>query len=166
VKRAAAIILTIVALSAPACRGGLQSDSADGADDSAVPVTTIADGDTIHVLIDGRRERVRLIGLDAPEIAHPDIAAECYGRASTEFTQRSLEGRSVRIEFDAQRRDRFGRLLAYVFHRGELFNETLVAGGFAIERPYPPNLAHQEELQRAETQARQDRRGLWGACQR
>lgn len=166
VKRAAAFVLTLVALSAPACRGEPQSDSADAPHDSIVPVTRIADGDTIHVLLNGRRERLRLIGLDAPEIAHPDIAAECYGTASARFTRRSLEGRSVRLEFDVERRDRFGRLLAYVFHRGELFNQTLVADGFAIERSYPPNLAHQEELQRAEADARLHLRGLWGACKR
>jgi micrococcal nuclease len=166
VKKLAALILTLAALSAPACRGEPESDSAGVAPDTLVPVTAIADGDTIHVLIGGRRERLRLIGLDAPETAHPDIAAECYGKASARFTQRSLERRSVRLEFDVERRDRFGRLLAYVFHRGELFNATLVAEGFAIERPYPPNLAHKEELQSAETDARRHRRGLWGACER
>jgi micrococcal nuclease len=165
VKRAAAIMLAVAALSATGCRSETQSDSADGAHVSVVPVTGIADGDTIHVLLNGRRERLRLIGLDAPEIAHPDIAAECYGTTSARFTQRSLEGRHVRLEFDVERRDRFGRLLAYVFHRGELFNTTLVADGFAIEHSYPPNLAHQEEFQRAEMDARRHLLGLWGACE-
>lgn len=126
----------------------------------------MVDGDTIHILLDGRTERLRLIGLDAPEIDHPDQAAECFGEESALFTQRSLEGRSIRIEFDVERRDRFDRLLAYVFLGRELFNETLVAEGFAIERSYPPNLAHQEELRKAEIEARQDRRGLWSACER
>jgi len=163
---AAAVILTVVALSATGCRGKTKSESADVVLHSLVPVTGVADGDTIHVLLDGREERLRLIGLDAPEIAHPATTAECYGTASARFTQRSLEGRSVRLEFDVERQDRFGRLLAYVFHGGELFNEKLLAEGFAIERSYPPNLAHQEELQRAETDARHHRRGLWAACKR
>jgi micrococcal nuclease len=124
------------------------------------------DGDTIHVLFDGRTERVRLIGVDAPEIDHPDQPAECFGEESALFTQRSLEGGRIHIEFDVERRDRFDRLLGYVFLGGELFNSTLVSHGFAIERAYPPNLAHQEELRLAETEARRNRRGLWGACER
>src|SRR5688572_7437804 len=100
VKRAAAVMLAVAALSATGCRRETQSDSGDGAHVSVVSVTGIADGDTIHVLLNGRRERLRLIGLDAPEIAHPDIAAECYGTTSARFTQRSLEGRRVRLEFD------------------------------------------------------------------
>jgi micrococcal nuclease len=124
------------------------------------------DGDSIHVLISGRTERLRLIGVDAPEIDHPDQPAECFGEESASFTKRSLEDRRIRIEFDVERRDRFDRLLAYVFLGGELFNETLVGEGFAIERSYPPNLAHQEELRKAEMEARQERRGLWNACER
>lgn len=131
----------------------------------SVPVTQVVDGDTIHVLLDGRTERVRLIGVDAPEIDHPDQPAECFGEESASFSQRSLEGQRINLEFDVERRDRFDRLLAYVFLSGELFNATLVSRGFAIERAYPPNLARQEELRIAEREARRNRRGLWGACE-
>jgi micrococcal nuclease len=129
-------------------------------------VTEVVDGDTIHVLLAGQTERLRLIGVDAPELEHPPEPAECFGRESATFTQSSLDGRRVDIEFDVERRDRFGRLLAYVFRGGELFNRTLVSQGFAVERSYPPNLAHQDELRAAEEEARQNERGLSTACGR
>jgi micrococcal nuclease len=165
VKRAA-VAFTLIALTASGCRQDQQPRPANEGTTGSVPVTRVVDGDTIHVLLGGRIERLRLIGVDAPEIDHPEQPAECYGKESARFAQRSLDGRTIRIEFDVERRDRFDRLLAYVFMEGELFNETLVAEGFAIERSYPPNLAHQEELRKAEIEARQERRGLWRACER
>jgi micrococcal nuclease len=139
--------------------------SSDQAARLTVPVTHVVDGDTIRVVVGGRAERVRLIGLDAPEIEHPPQPAECFGPAAFRFTRRTLDGRSVSLEFDVRRRDRFGRLLAYVFHRGRLFNRTLVSRGFAVEHAYPPNLARQDELRLAEEAARRNGRGLWGACE-
>jgi micrococcal nuclease len=164
VKRAKVVGLTAVVLSTAGCLQGEDTRSTGVAQQSAGLVTTVVDGDTIHVLLGAGSERVRLIGVDAPEIAHPPQPAECFGEESAAFAERWLEGRSVRMEFDVERRDRFDRLLAYVFQGGGLFNERLVAEGFAVERSYPPNLAHQEELRRAETEARQERRGLWGPC--
>jgi micrococcal nuclease len=154
-----------IGLLTAACAGGAMPSS-DRAVKLTVPVTHVVDGDTIRVALGGRAERVRLIGLDAPEIAHAPQPAECFGPAAFRFTRRSLDGRSVAIEFDVERRDRFGRLLAYVFHRGRLFNGTLVSRGFAVERAYPPNLARQVVLREAEEEARRNRRGLWEACER
>jgi micrococcal nuclease len=166
VKRTAAVAFTAIALNAAGCRQTQETKSSEVAQKTAGLVTTVVDGDSIHVLIGGRTERLRLIGVDAPEIEHRDQPAECFGEDSALFTRRSLEDRRIRIEFDVERRDRFDRLLAYVFFGGELFNETLVAEGFAIERSYPPNLAHQEVLRKAEVEARVERRGLWSACER
>jgi micrococcal nuclease len=163
VKRA--ILIAVVAIVLNAGCSDQPTTSPGVAPTASVPVTEVVDGDTIHVLLDGRTERIRLIGMDAPEIEHPPQPAECFGDASAAFAARALRGASVRIEFDVERRDRFDRLLAYVFRGDELFNATLVSRGFAIERAYPPNLAHQEELRLAETDARRNRRGLWGACE-
>jgi micrococcal nuclease len=129
-------------------------------------VTEVVDGDTIRVLLAGRIERLRLIGVDAPEVEHPDKEAECFGKQAASFTSRSLEGRSISLEFDVERRDRFGRLLAYIFRDRALFNRILVFRGFAVERAYPPNVTRQAELREAEEEARRDRRGLWAACRR
>ncbi|HEV2907237.1 MAG TPA: thermonuclease family protein [Actinomycetota bacterium] len=164
-KTTAAVALAI-AVSASGCGQARQSTSTEGVPRTDGLVTTVVDGDSIHVILGSTTERLRLIGVDAPEVRHPDQPAECFGEEAALFTQRSLEGRSVRIEYDIERRDRFDRLLAYVFQGGRLFNETLVAEGFAFERSYPPNLAHQEELRRAEIEARRSRRGLWDACER
>jgi micrococcal nuclease len=163
VKRASLIALVVVVMSAGCADHPTTSTGA--APKASVPVTDVVDGDTIHVLLHGRTERIRLIGVDAPEIEHPPQPAECFGVASATFAAGALREASVRIEFDVERRDRFGRLLAYVFRGDELFNAILVSRGFAIERAYPPNLARQEELRIAETEARRNLRGLWGACQ-
>ena len=165
VKRAAGVALAAIALTV-GCRQAQETTATEAAQTTAGLVATVVDGDSIHVLIDGRTERLRLIGVDAPEVDHPDQPAKCFGEESALFTRRSLEGRSVELEFDVERRDRFDRLLAYVFQGKELFNKRLVAGGYAIERSYPPNLARQEELRIAEVEARRGRRGLWGACER
>jgi micrococcal nuclease len=163
-KRASVVVLVAIVLNAGCADQPTTSPGV--APTLSVPITDVVDGDTIHVLLDGRIERVRLIGVDAPEIDHPDQPAECFGEESALFTRRRLEGGRVEIEFDVERRDRFDRLLGYVFLDGELFNATLVSRGFAIERAYPPNLARQEELRIAEIEARRNRRGLWGACER
>ena len=165
-KRATASALAAIALIAQGCRQTQPATSTEEVQPAEGVVTTVVDADSIHVILGERTERIRLIGVDAPEVDHPDQPAECYGHESANFTQRTLEGRSIRIEFDVERRDRFDRVLAYVFHDSELFNEKLVAEGFAVERSYPPNLAHQEELRGAEAEARQNGRGLWGACER
>lgn len=164
-KTTAAVALAI-AVSSSGCRQARQSTSIEGVPRTDGLVTTVVDGDSIHVILGSTTERLRLIGVDAPEVRHPDQPAECFGEEAALFTRRSLEGRSVRIEYDVERRDRFDRLLAYVFQGGKLFNTTLVAQGYAIERSYPPNLAYQEELRRAEIDARRNRRGLWDVCER
>jgi micrococcal nuclease len=158
--------LTAIALIAQGCRQTQPATSTEESQPTRGLVTTVVDGDSIHVFLGERTERLRLIGVDAPEIEHPDQPAECYGQEAALYTRRTLEGRSVRIQYDLQRRDRFDRVLAYVFEGSTLFNVTLVKEGFAVERSYPPNLAHQEELRRAEIDARRNRRGLWEACER
>jgi micrococcal nuclease len=128
-------------------------------------VASVLDGDTFRAFVREREERIRLIGVDAPETAHPGRDGECFGEAAATFTQRKLEGRRIRLEFDSQRRDRFGRLLAYAFLGDALFNEVLIAEGFAIAKSYPPNLRHQPRLFLAEAEARRLQLGLWGVCE-
>ena len=120
----------------------------------------MVDGDTIHVRVDGRRERVRYIGVDTPE------RAGCYARAAWAFNSALVRGRRVDLRTDAERRDRYGRLLAYVYRRpdGLFVNAELVRRGFATILTIPPNLAQAELFARLERGARERRRGLWGAC--
>jgi micrococcal nuclease len=129
-------------------------------------VTKIVDGDTIHVRIGGRREKVRYIGVDTPETHKPGTLVQCYGRAASAFNARLLAGRRVELRTDAESRDRYGRLLAYVYRRpdGLFVNAELVRRGFATILTIPPNVAHADEFLRLQRAARQAGRGLWAAC--
>ena len=78
-------------------------------------VVRVVDGDTVRLAINGDEENVRLIGIDTPETVHPTRGEEPYGKEASDFTKQLLEGRSVYLEFDIEERDRFGRLLAYLY---------------------------------------------------
>ena len=125
-------------------------------------MTRVVDGDTPAI----GDERVRLIGVDAPESVRPGHPVECFGRAASAFTERLVEGRRVRLEFDVERRDRYGRLLAYVRRAGDgrFVNAALVREGYATPFTVPPNVRHAERFAALARGARRTGRGLWGAC--
>jgi micrococcal nuclease len=142
-------------------------------------VTRVIDGDTIEVRLGGRREDVRLIGVDTPETVKPDAPVQCFGPHASDFTHRRLEGRRVRLVFGAERRDVYGRLLAYLYlaqatsyvsphvkspQRERLFNAVLVRRGLARTLTIPPNDRFAPRLRRIELAAARRGRGLWGAC--
>jgi micrococcal nuclease len=127
-------------------------------------VMAVFDGDTVEVAWRGRREPVRLLGVDTPETVHPERPVECFGPESAAFTRARLLGRRVRLEFDRERRDAYGRLLAYVELDGRRFNDELLSGGYARLLVLPPNDTHGRVLLDAELAARSAGRGLWGAC--
>jgi micrococcal nuclease len=127
-------------------------------------VSRVIDGDTIEVQFKGETIDVRLIGVDTPETVAPGQPVECFGKAASSFAENSMEGERVRLEFDVQRHDRFGRTLAYVWTGGELFNETLVAEGYAQVATFPPNVKYVDRFLAAQRVARQNDRGLWHAC--
>lgn len=142
-------------------------------DDAAAPeartaqVIRVVDGDTILVLLDGVRERVRYIGIDTPEsVAEQPL--ECYGHRAAEENERLVVGRTVTLTTDEEPRDRFGRLLAYVRREpDDLFvNEVLVRGGFATTLEIRPNVRYAGTFRDEERRARAAGRGLWGACDR
>jgi micrococcal nuclease len=135
-----------------------------GASGVAVPVTKVTDGDTFHVEFQGRDDRVRLIGVDTPEISAYGGHAECFGDEAAAYTTRRLTGRSVGLVFDVNQRDRYGRLLAYVYLGPELINLTLVQLGFATADPVRPDLRMEDEFATAEQTARRARKGMWSAC--
>jgi len=127
-------------------------------------VTSTVDGDTIRVRFRGRDLDVRLIGVDTPETVDPNEPVQCYGPEASDFTERKLAGRSIRLEFDVERLDRYGRTLAYVWLDGRLFNRTLVADGYAAVSTYPPNVRYVNVFEAAQRIAKRERRGRWGAC--
>jgi micrococcal nuclease len=124
-------------------------------------VVKVVDGDTIHVRVAGRVEKVRYIGVNTPEVHHPSKGEEPGGREAAALNRALVAGRQVRLELDVQERDRYGRLLAYVWIGETMVNAELVRRGYAQVMTIPPNVRHQEFLVKLQRDARQAERGLW-----
>jgi micrococcal nuclease len=129
-----------------------------------VRVLEVVDGDTIRVDLDGRETPVRLIGIDTPERDGPFTDEECFGARASRFTADALGGRTVDLEFDVERIDRFDRTLAYVWVGGSLFNERLLSEGYAVLATFPPNVRYVDRFRAAQRRAREAGIGLWSAC--
>jgi micrococcal nuclease len=129
-------------------------------------VTSVSDGDTIKVLIDGKTESVRLIGVDTPETKDPRKAVQCYGAEASAYTKTTLLGKIVSLAQDdsQQNRDKYGRLLRYVFlEDGINFNEQLIRTGYAYEYTYRTPYQYQATFKQAEQAARANSVGLWNS---
>jgi endonuclease YncB( thermonuclease family) len=128
-------------------------------------VVEVVDGDTIKTIVFGKVETIRLIGIDTPETVHPGEAVECLGPNASQAA-RVLRSRLVMLEADPSQgdRDRYGRLLRYVFLDGRNFNRYLIAEGFAHEYTYDGPYKDQAEFKAAERQARATGKGLWSSC--
>jgi len=121
----------------------------------------VIDGDTLVVDIDGKQEKVRLIGVDTPETVHPSKPVEYFGKEASAFTKKLAAGQGVRLEYDQQKRDRYGRLLAYVYlEDGTFLNAELIKQGYGFAYTRFP-FRYMEEFRRYEKEARESRRGLW-----
>ena len=129
-------------------------------------VVKVVDGDTVHVRIDGEEETVRYIGVDTPETKKPGTGVQCFGPDASAANRRLVAGEDVRLAYDAERRDRYGRLLAYVYRSsdGVFVNAALVRSGYGRTLAIAPNTAHRARLERLERDARTGGRGLWGVC--
>lgn len=125
-------------------------------------VTRVIDGDTLEVDYKGKIERVRLIGVDSPESVHPDKAKNSQeGKLASDFTRTRLEGKEVALEFDLQERDQYGRLLAYIWYGGEMYNKALLEEGYAKVATYPPNVRYADEFLAVQNKARESKKGFW-----
>jgi micrococcal nuclease len=143
-------------------------------------VVRAVDGDTLEVRLDGGGlEDVRLIGVDTPETVKPDTPVQCFGPRASAFEHRVTEGRRVRLVSGVERRDVYGRLLAYVYllpagglsdnskrtaHRERFLNAALVRRGLARTLAISPNIRFAEPFAALQREAAQAGRGLWGAC--
>lgn len=126
------------------------------------PVVRVVDGDTILVEMDSKEERVRFIGIDTPESVHPDPAKNVpYGKIASDYTKNLLEGEEVYLEFDVSERDRYGRILAYVYLEDKMINEMLLEEGHARIATYPPNIKYEERFYRLQKEARENKKGGW-----
>lgn len=123
----------------------------------------VVDGDTIKVSFsDGRIEKVRLIGIDTPETKDPRKPVEYFGQEASDYTKTHLEGKEIKLEYDQTSRDKYGRLLAYVFVNGELFNNKIIKEGYAHAYLYFPFKDNYMKMFRdSEKYAREHKLGLW-----
>ncbi len=139
-------------------------------------VVRIVDGDTLKVRYWGKDESIRLIGIDTPESRANKKAKKdakrsgqdiktitSMGKRATEYVKSLVKpGDLITIEFDAQQRDRYGRLLGYVYlSNGKMLNEEIVKAGYANVMTIPPNVRYQDRVLRAYREARESKRGLW-----
>ncbi|HRA48177.1 MAG TPA: thermonuclease family protein [Thermomicrobiales bacterium] len=153
--------------------GLVSADNPAGIPKDAVQVTLIrvVDGDTIHVRMpDGADEPLRLIGIDSPETVDPEREIGCFGPEASAHLEKLIKpGRSLWIETDQSNRDRFDRLLRYVWVQKSsggvyLLNEVLVRDGYAQAKRYPPDIKRSEQLEAAQELAQRKGRGMWSAC--
>jgi len=148
----AALILTLLT-------AALRYQYAGGGDRSYYYVKRAVDGDTI-LLSNGKR--VRYIGIDTPETKHPHKPVEEFGEEAYQYNKSLVEGKRVRLEYDIEKRDRYGRILAYVYVDEVFVNAELVKEGYAQVYTFPPNVKHQELFIGLQRMARDEGRGLWG----
>jgi micrococcal nuclease len=156
-----------------------EGDPSSGPASAVAVVTRVVDGDTIEARIGGEVEDVRLIGVDTPETVKPGTPVQCFGPQASRFSKHRLEGERVRLVFGAERRDVYGRLLAYLYladstlyvsrhvqsRQGERsFNAVLLRRGLARSLTIPPNDRFAERFEAIEMAAARAGRGLWGAC--
>jgi micrococcal nuclease len=135
--------------------------------ESVAKVVAVIDGDTIIVQLDGQEETVRYIGIDTPE-PRREGTPECGSHEATVFNRALVEGKTVRLVADSEDRDRYDRLLRYVYipeGDGEVFvNTALVQAGLATPLTIPPNDTYEHEFERLTTDARSAKVGNWSLC--
>lgn len=133
-------------------------------------VVRIIDGDTIEVLLSNKKEKVRVIGINTPEEVDPRKKVECFGKEASSFAKEILEGKIVLLESDPtqQDRDKYNRLLRYVFVNSVDFGRFMIEQGYAYEYTYDLRYKYQKEYKEAEKNAREKGVGLWldTACAR
>lgn len=130
-------------------------------------VTKVVDGDTIEIESGGQQYKVRLIGVDTPETVDPRRPVGCFGKEASNESHRLMDNQSVVLVKDVTDKDKYDRLLRYVYviqdQDNWLFiNDYLVRNGFAKSSTYPPDVKYQEQFKEAEIEAREAKRGLWG----
>lgn len=161
------MVLVVVSMATACLPEGWPDGTSSGPPVEVGVVEDVVDGDTVSLEIAGRREDVRLLGIDTPETVHPTKPVECFGpEASARLKELVPPGSRVRLERDVEARDQYGRLLAHLYRVGDSLhvNRALVEGGFADVLVIEPNHAYATELRDARDRARDQGTGRWSAC--
>ena len=175
IQVAAFVIVSLVYLSVRALPFASSQNGANtvSTKDGFYYVERVVDGDTLKL---SGQQRVRLIGIDTPEVhysqklfkdaerSHREIKTiQALGKKASDFTKNLCFGRKVRLEFDVEKRDRYGRLLAYVYlEDGTFVNAKIMEEGFAQIMTVPPNVKYSDYFLKLQKEARESGRGLWG----
>lgn len=169
-RRVVLVVLLVAAAAGGAGASGVleggDADDVAGGDATVGRVVKVVDGDTIHVQVGSEREKVRYIGVDTPETKDPRRPVQCFGRKASDYNERLVGGQHVRLVRDVEERDRYGRVLAYVYRVGDgLFvNAELARLGYAQPLSIPPDVRFARRFAALAREAREDGRGLWAAC--
>ncbi|OEF98899.1 hypothetical protein BHF71_02940 [Vulcanibacillus modesticaldus] len=130
-------------------------------------VIRVVDGDTFIAEIEGNKEKIRLLLIDTPETVHPKKPVQPFGPEASAFAKEKLENKIVRLELDVQERDKYGRILAYVYlNDGKMLNELLLAKGLARVVVYPPNVKYVEKFREIQKRAQEEKVGIWSKYSR
>jgi micrococcal nuclease len=157
------VILGISLLAVTSLFYGWLSASAPGAKKTAmgsVFIEKVSDGDSFDAVIQGRRERVRLIGIDAPELEQRP-----WGKKAKKYLEEMAAASKweMGIEYDMEKRDKHDRVLAYLWSRdGKLVNEELLRAGLAVIFTLPPNVKYVDRFRTSQVIARENKAGIWG----
>ncbi|NBI28171.1 hypothetical protein ERL59_04270 [Chengkuizengella sp. YPA3-1-1] len=126
-------------------------------------INDVVDGDTIKVNLNGKQETIRLLLVDTPETVHPNKPIQPFGPEASQFANDTLPvGKKVQVEIDVSERDKYGRLLAYLWVDGKMFNELLLERGLArVAYIYPPNVKYVDQFKEIQTKAQEESVGIW-----
>ncbi|MEC0285543.1 thermonuclease family protein [Bacillus subtilis] len=161
--------LAVLVILLSGCQGVSSSSHSDTTENTVdlsdkieVTVSRVIDGDTFIADVNGTEERIRLILVDTPETVHPTKTVQPYGKEASAFSKKTLENQSVYLEYDKEKRDKYDRLLAYVFLKdGTSFNKILLEKGYARLAVFPPNIKYKDEYKQAEEAAKNEKIGIW-----
>lgn len=124
-------------------------------------IVRVVDGDTMKVTIGKKEETIRLLIVDTPETKDPNKPIQPFGKEATAYAVKNLDGKSVKLELDVSERDRYGRLLVYLWIGDKLFNEMLLKNGLARVAVYQPNVKYVDQFRAAQKAAQKARINIW-----
>ena len=138
---------------------GMETSTVSAIRSPQLKVSRVIDGDTIEI---ETGEKVRYIGVDTPETVSPKKPVQCFGKEASNKNTELVEGQLITMEKDVSNKDKYGRLLRYVYLDDIMVNEYLVREGYAYASSFPPDVKFQELFRIAQRSAMEEKKGLWG----